>query len=68
VLAGRGLERLESGGGIWTDEIAGETCQWSRVKWRAGCWGESPSKANRKGQTTSAKRVKNFTAGLTNQG
>ena len=68
VLPGRGLERLESGGGIWSDEIAGETCQLSRVKWRAGCWEESPSKANRQGHPALAKPAQSSTAGLSNQG
>ena len=33
VLAGRGSDRLESVGGIWGEEIAGETRQLIRVKW-----------------------------------
>ena len=32
LLAGRGSDRLESVGRIWSDEIAGEIRQWSRVK------------------------------------
>jgi len=68
VLAGRGSERLESNGGIWSDEIAGETSQLIRVKWRAECWGESPGKANRQGRPASAKPAQRSTAGLSNQG
>jgi len=68
VLAGRGSDRPESGGGIWSDEIARETCQLIPVKWRAGCWGESPSKANRQGRPASAKPTQSSTAGLSNQG
>ena len=39
VLAGRGSGCLESDGGIWGDEIAGEIRRLTRVKWRAGWWG-----------------------------
>ena len=66
-LAGRGSDPLKSDGGIWSEEIAGETCQLIPVKWRAGCWGESPSKANRQGRPPSAKLAQSSTAGLSNQ-
>jgi hypothetical protein len=67
-LAGRGSERLESVGGIWSDEIAGETSQLIGVKWRAGCGGESTRKANRQGCSALAKRAQSSTAGLSSQG
>ena len=67
-LAGRGSGCLESDGGIWGDEIAGEIRRLTRVKWRAGCGGESPGKANRQGRAAVAKRAKNSTAGLSKQG
>ena len=68
VLAGRGSDRLESVGGIGSEEIAGETRQLIRVKWRAGYMGESPGKASRQGRPASAKPALRFNAGLSNQG
>ena len=68
VLAGRGSGCLESVGGIWSDEIAGEICQLTRVKSRAGCWGASLGKANRQGRPASAMPARSSTAGLSNQG
>ncbi len=67
-LAGRGSDRLVRERGIWSDEVAGKIRQLSRVKWRAGCWGESPSKANRQGRPASAKPAQSSTAGLSSQG
>ena len=68
VLAGRGSDRLESDGGIWSGEIAGEIRRLIRVKWRAGCWGRVAQKSQSPGCPASAKREKNSTAGLSNQG
>ena len=68
VLERRGSERLESNGGNWSEEIAGEIRLQTRVKWRAGCWGESTRKANRQGRPASAKPAKNSTPSLSNQG
>ena len=42
VLEGRGSGHLESDDGVWSDEIAGETRQLIRAKWRADCGAESP--------------------------
>ncbi len=66
--AGRGSGCLENDGGVWSDEVAGEIRQLIRVKWRAGCWEESPSKANRQGHPALAKPAQSSTAGLSNQG
>jgi hypothetical protein len=78
-LAGRGSERLESvwrafgervesDGGIWGDEMAGEICLQTRVKWRAGCGEELLGEANRQGRPASAKPAQRSAAGLSNQG
>ena len=67
-LERRGSGCLEGGGGIWSEEIAGETRRLTRVKWREGCGGESPGKANRQGRLASAKPAQRSTAGLSKQG
>jgi len=49
VLEGRGSERLESDGGNWVDDIAGEICPLIWVGWRAGCWGRVVSRSQSPG-------------------